>query len=133
MTSAELALLDRSQNAREHPVRLCAVFGSVAPTDLARDDSRAQGVLGAPVGGVDRVRLREKRKNGREFDGQMRGEAARDASGTGPVDEGVESVLQMAVGNGDTVGRHARTVIAIAEPKRLLQEMLDAWSEGGSR
>ena len=41
MTSVELALLDRSQNAREHRVRLCAVFGSVAPTDLAAAQSPA--------------------------------------------------------------------------------------------
>jgi hypothetical protein len=50
---------------------------SVAAADLARDDGRAQAVLGAPVGGVDCVGFKKKRKDGWEFDGHARRNGAR--------------------------------------------------------
>jgi hypothetical protein len=79
VTGVELALLDGPKDAREHGMGLGTGFGSVAPADLTSDDGWAQGLLGPPVGGVDRIGFEEKRKDGWEFDGQMRGEAPRDA------------------------------------------------------
>jgi hypothetical protein len=67
-----IGLLNRTQDAGEHGMRLGTAFGSVAAADLASDDGWAQRVLGAPVGGVDRIGFEEKRKHGREFNSKMR-------------------------------------------------------------
>lgn len=129
MTGVEAALLNRPKDAREHRVRFSAAFGSVAPADCSRDDRGAQGLLCAPVGGVDRVGFEKEGKDGGEFDREMRSEAARDACLTGPTDEGVELVLQMAARNGHAVDGDAPLVISIADAKRVLENALDARRE----
>lgn len=51
----EAALLGGAEDGREHVLSLGAVDGAVAAAaGLAGNDGRAQGVLGAPVGGVER-------------------------------------------------------------------------------
>jgi len=86
-------------------------------------------VLGAPVGGVNHVGFEEKRKHGREFDGEVCGKAARDASRTSPINEHVELTLQVAAGDGDPMRRDAALLIAVADAQGVLQNPLDARRE----
>jgi hypothetical protein len=95
----------------------------------ARNDGRAQGVLSTRVGGVDRIGFEEKRKDSREFDGEMCGEAACDVGVTGLVDDGVELVLQVAASDRESVRGDALALIAVADSECLLQDALNLWGE----
>jgi len=114
VTGVELALLNRAEDAREHGVGPGATFGSVAAADFARDHGRAERLLGAPVGRVDRIGLEQKGKHRREFDREMRRESPGDACRSGPIDERIQLVLQMAARDRDPVGGDTPPLIAIA-------------------
>ena len=72
-------------------------------------------MFGAPVGGIDRVGVEEKCKDGWEFDGEMRGKAAPDLCGTRLIDERVELVLQMTASDCETVRGHELSLVAVAD------------------
>jgi hypothetical protein len=122
-------LLNRSKDTGEHGMGLGAACGSIAAADLARDDSRPQGVLGAPVGGGNRVGFEEKGKHRREFDGEVRGEAAGDLCGAGLIDQNVELILKMAAGDGDPVRGDASSLVPVADVQGPLQDALDPRGE----
>ena len=108
-------------------------FGSSAAAGLARDDSLAQGVFGAPVGGLDRVGVKKKRKHRWEFDGEMGRESARHGDSPGPIDERIELVLQMTSGDGDALRIHAPLLILAAVAKRVPHDSLHARAKRRSR
>lgn len=129
MAGIELALLNRSEDAREDGMRLGPGLRAVATTDLARDHGWSKRLLGAPVGGVDRLGVEEKRKHGREFDREVRREPACDVCGAGSIDQGVELILEMPARDGDAVRGQAPLLIAVADGQRVLQDALHAWRE----
>lgn len=122
-------MLHGLQDAGEHLLGLGAAGGAIAAADLAGNDGGTQGVFGAPVGGVDRVGVEEKGEDRRKFDGQMRGEMAGDATGARPFDQGIELILEMAAGHGETVTREGPPAIAIADVQRMLEYPLDVRRE----
>ena len=82
--------MNRAEHAREHFLGVRAARGAIPAAHLARHHGRAQGVLGAPVGGVDRVGLEQESKDGGEFDRKMRREIPCDAAASRLVDEDIE-------------------------------------------
>ena len=110
-------------------MRVGAACRSIAAAHFACDDGRAESVLGTPVGGVDHIGFKEKRKHGREFHGEVRGKALRNASRTGPINEDIELILQMPTGDGDPVRRDPPLVIAVADAQGVSQNPLDARCE----
>ena len=109
-----MALLNCSENARQHRVRLGAAVGAVSPADLSCYDGWAQGLLSAPVGGVDRIGFEQKRKHGREFNGEMGREAACNVFGAGLIDQRVEVVLQMPASDCEPVRGDSVSLIAVS-------------------
>lgn len=87
VVSIELALLNRSEDAREHGVRLGAAFRSIAPADCARDNRGPERVFGPPVRGFDRIGFEKERKHRWEFRGKMCREAAGDMGGARSINE----------------------------------------------
>ena len=79
--------MSRPHDAGEYLLGVGPVAGAVAATDLAGDDGGADGLFGAPVGGVD-GRVPEEGEHGRELGVEMRGEALGGGEGRRLVDEG---------------------------------------------
>ena len=71
----EVALAGGSDHGGEGLLGGGAAPGPIAAADLARDDGGPDGVFGAPVGGVDGLRVVEEGEQRGPFGSQMRGEA----------------------------------------------------------
>ena len=99
---------------------MCTAGGSIAAADFASDHRGAQGVFGAPVGGVNRVGVEEEGEDRRKFDGEMRREVPRDAAPAWSVDEGIELILQMPARDGDAIRlERLRDVVGgLGDPRR---------------
>ena len=106
-----------------------ATQGAIPAADFACDDGRSQGVLGAPVGGVDDIRLEQEREDRGEFNGEMRRELLGDAAAAGAIDEGIELILQMTTRHGDPMRRHLVRARPVAHAQGVLQNPLDARRE----
>ena len=70
----EAALTGGTHDGREHLLGVGALAGAVAAAHLADDHRGADGLFGPPVGGVYRGVAQEE-EHGREFGGEMLGEA----------------------------------------------------------
>ena len=70
----EVALAGGAHDVGEGPAGVRALSGAVAAAKLEDDDGGPDGLVGAPVGGVNR-RVPREREEGTEFGGQMGGEA----------------------------------------------------------
>jgi len=80
----EAALLCRTEYGGEDLLGLRAAGGAIAPAaGLSGDDGRPQGVLGAPVRGVERG-VEEEAEDGLEFGTQMGGEGTGVGEPAGP-------------------------------------------------
>ena len=101
--------------------RPCA--GAVAAADLASDDGGPDSLFGAPVGGVDR-RVPQKGEDGREFGGQVRGEALGVAQPRRVVDQPAEPGEQSAARGGQTVVADTAGVAPVAQREAGLQGVL---------
>ena len=80
----EAALLGGAKNGREDLLGLRATGRAIAAAaHLASDHRRSQGVLGAPVGGIERG-IEEEAEDGVEFEPEMGREAAGVGEAAGP-------------------------------------------------
>jgi hypothetical protein len=121
--------MDGVEDTGEHLLRLRTARRAIAAADFAGDHRGPERVFGAPVGGVDHVGLEQEGEHGRKLDGEMRGEIARDASGARAIDEGIELIVEMPPSDGQAMGRHCATPMAIPGRERALQDALDARRE----
>jgi hypothetical protein len=94
-----------------------------------RHDGGAQGLFGAPIGGVDR-RVEQEGKDRRVFDREMRGEAFSEAAATRLIDEAIEPILEMPAGDGYAMARHHALAPAVAHAQRLPEDHPDPRREG---
>lgn len=125
----ELALLNRSEDARQHRVGVGAALASIAAADLAYHDGGTKGVFGAPVGRIDGIGLEEEREDRGAFDREVRRESARHARGPRVIEQRVEAILQTPAGDGDTLRGDAPLLIPIADAEGLLEDPLDVRGE----
>jgi hypothetical protein len=91
--AVKLGLLNRAEDTGEYFVRMGTARRAIAATHFAGDDSGAQGLFRAPVGGVDR-RVEQKHEDRWVFDREMRGEALGDAATARLIDESIEPILK---------------------------------------
>jgi hypothetical protein len=129
----ELALVSRAQDGRENLLGLRAARRAVAAADLPRDDRWPKGLFGAPVGGIDLGRVKEKREERRPLDGEVRGKAAHIRHGARMIEKPIELLEQPATRHGQPVRRHATGDIAVAQCERVLQHIADGQTEAGAR
>jgi hypothetical protein len=64
----------RPEDAREDLLGIGATAGAIAAADPARDDGGPQGLLGAPIRGLQ-IGLDEEAEQGRQLDGPVTREA----------------------------------------------------------
>ena len=110
-----------SYDAGEHLPGVRSVTSALAAADLAGDDGGADGVFGAPVGGVDR-RVPEEGEHGRELRVEMRGEPLGVVERWGRGDETTEAGEQAAAGRGQTAVGHSAVVTAVAQREPRLED-----------
>ena len=87
------------------------------------DDGGPDGLSGAPVGGVDR-RVPQKGEDGREFVGQMRGEALGVVQRRRVVDQPADLGEQSAAGGGQAVVAQVAGVAPVAQREACPQGVL---------
>lgn len=103
------------------------VAGGLVPTaNPPCHDCRAQGVLGVPVGGLDRVGFEEKREGG-DFDREIRPKLADAPSQADPRALSIDIVG--APRYRDAVRGDAPLLISVTDPKCTLQDPLNPWRE----
>lgn len=122
----DAALVSRAQQRCQDLLRLCAPRGAIATAaHLSSDHRGSQGVLGAPIGGIER-RVEEEAEDGLKFGPQMDGKAAGiGESARPPVEQGTEAMDVVAAGNREAVVRHVAESMAIACRQGGLQERVD--------
>jgi hypothetical protein len=124
----QVALVNRAEHTREDFLRVRATGRAIPATDFARDNGGAQRVFGAPVrrinGGVE-----QEGEDARALVREMIGEALREARPTRVVDEGVESIDEVATSDGDTVRRDSAGAPAIPHAEALLDQRGDSRRE----
>jgi hypothetical protein len=99
----------------------CAI---AAAAHLARDDRGPEGVLGAPVGGVERG-VEEEAEDGLVFGGQMRREAARvGEAARSAIEQAAKSIHVGAAGDGKAMCGDATGGMARARREGGLQQRL---------
>ena len=121
--------MNRLEDAGEHLLRLGAAGGTIAAAHFSGDDRGPERVFGAPVRGVDGIRLEQEREHRRKLDREMGSEIARDATGARAIDEGIELIVQMATRDRQPMSRYLATPKAIARGERALQDALDVRRE----
>ena len=110
----EVALAGGAHDAGQHLLRVGAFAGAVAAADLASDHRGPDGLLGAPVGGLDR-RVAQEEEHGREFVGQMLGEALGVGQRRRRVDQPAEPGGESAAGRRQTVLADVAGVAAVPQ------------------
>lgn len=121
--------MNRLEDTGEHLLRLGAAGGTIAAAHFSGDDRGPERVFGAPVRGVDGIRVEQEREHRRKLDREMGSEIARDATGARAIDEGVELIVQMATGDRQPMSRYLAAPKAIARGERALQDALDVRRE----
>ena len=127
----ELALLSGAQHAGKHLLGVGAASRAIPAADLAVDDGGTQGVLSAPVGGVDGG-FEEKAEERRQLGAQMGGESLHGRDGADVVQCREQVILHMATGHGGAMRRDDARDAPVADAERLLQGGLDARGERGA-
>ena len=127
----ELALLSGAQHAGEHLLGVGAASRTIPAADLSVDDGRTQGVLGAPVGGVDGG-VEEKAEERRQLGAQMGGESLHVGDGTDVVQRREQVSQHMTTGHGGAMRRDDARDAPGADAERLLQGDRDAGGERGA-
>lgn len=117
------------EDATQDLLRLGPSLRAIAAADFAGHDGGPERVFGTPIGGLNGVGVEEKGEHGRKLDGQMRGEMPGHAAPAGPIDEGIELIVQMPPGDGETVRRHRAGTVAIADRQRVVEHVLHARRE----
>ena len=109
----EAALIGGAQHAGEDLLTVRAAGGAIAAAaHLAGDDGGAQGLFGAPVGGVER-RVEEKAEDGVEFDDEVLLKASHPEPPTGrALQQAAEALEVVAARDGEPVRRDVAGAIA---------------------
>ena len=114
-------------------MRVSAVGRAIAAAiDFACDHRRTNGLLGAPVGGVDRGRAQEP-EEGAPLAIEMRDKPLHVRHDRRPVEHASELLFEMPARDGDTVLRNRACGVAIAHRQRPLQEILHVAGNAGVR
>ena len=92
-------MLSGAQHAGEHLLGVGAASRTIPAADLSVDDGRTQGVLGAPIGGVDGG-VEEKAEERRQLGAQMGGESLHVGDGTDVVQRREQVSQHMTTGHG---------------------------------
>lgn len=121
----QAALLGRSQQGREDLLGLRSARGAIAAAaHFPGDHRRAQGMLSAPIGGIER-RVEEEAEDGLEFGPQMGGEAAGVGESAGSRrEQAVEAVDVVAARDGEALVRHVPESMAVPRGESRLQQRL---------
>lgn len=133
INAVDVALSGRAQDTGEHLLSGSAVGGAIAAAiDLACDHRRTNGLLGAPVGGVDRGRAKEPEERA-PLAIEMRDKTLHVRHDRRPIEHASELLFEMPAGDGDTVLRDRTRGVAIADGQRSLQEILHVAGNAGVR
>ena len=116
-----MTLVGRPDDAAEHLLGVRAVATAIAAADLPGDDGGPDGLLGAPIGGVDRRVPKESEHRG-EFDGQMSGESFGRLQRRRLGDQSSESGEQSAAGGCQTMVAQTPRIAPITQLKSGLQD-----------
>jgi len=119
------ALVNGAEDARQPLLSVGALRGAIAATDFAGDHRQPERLFGPPVGGVDRVELKQKGEHFGKLDGEIRGEIARDAPGARPIEQRIQLIVEMP-GRRSAMSRDG-IPIAIADRECVLEHPLDPW------
>ena len=127
------SLLSGPNDAREHLLGVGPSARPIAPaTDFARDDGGAQGLFGAPVGGVE-VGIDQEAEDGGQFHRQMPGEAVHVCEGARIVEHVEELVEEMPPRDRHAMRRDRAGRATVAHSERVLQDARDAMGLGPTR
>ena len=118
-----------AQDTGQYLLGVGALAGAVAAADLASDHGGSDGLLGAPVGGVDR-RVAQEEEHGRKFVGQVLGEALGVGQRRRRVDQPAEPGGQSAAGRRQTVFADVAGVAAVPQGEAILQDRLHLAGQG---
>ena len=119
----DVALACGAYDAGEDLLGVGALARAVAAANLADDDGGPDGLLGAPVGGVD-GRVPQEGEEGAEFGGQVRGEALGVVVRRRVVDQPADLGEQSAAGGGQAVVADSTGVAPVAQREGGLQGVL---------
>ena len=125
----EAALTGGAYDAGQDLLGVGALAGAVAPAHFADDHRGPDGLFGPPVGGVYR-RVAQEEEHGREFGGQMVGEALGVGNPRRGVDESAEPGLEPAADRGEAVLAHLSGVAAVAGGEAGPQDRQDRRAPG---
>ena len=112
-----------THDAGQHLLSVGPAPGAVAAADLTRDHCGADGLLGPPVGGVDR-RVAQEEEHRREFVGQVLGEALGVGQRRRGVDQPAEPGGEPTAGRRQTVLTDFARVRAGPQGETVLQDRL---------
>ena len=127
-----MALAGGAQDTGQHLLGVGTLAGAVAAADLASDHGGSDGLLGAPVGGVDR-RVAQEEEHGRKFVGQVLGEALGVGQRRRRVDQPAEPGGESAAGRRQTVLADVAGVAAVPQGEAILQDRLHLAGPGTVR
>ena len=116
----------------EHLLCLGPLPGAVAAADLAGDDSGADGLFGAPVGGVHGGVAQEGEQRG-PFGAEVSGEALDGGQVSRPDQPPGEAVGERVEGLADAGGRQPAGAGLVAQAEGLLQCGLDVGDDAAAR
>jgi len=105
---------------------------TISARDFAIDHGWPQGLFSASVGRVD-SRIEEKSEDGRQFDGQMRGEALQRRRAHRLIDQVGEVVEEPAARDRGAMARDVTRRSAVAHGERLLQDGMVPLGPRGAR
>jgi transposase IS66 family protein len=106
--------------------------GPIPTPDFARDDDGPEGLLGPPVGGVDR-RVEEKTPDGGKLTREVSTKSLDVWDGTGLRKPVAETGDEMATGDGEAMCGDGAGAMAIAQRQRVLQHALHVADEPSAR
>ena len=129
----ELTLARRSKHRGEDLLRVGAPGRAVAATDLARDHGGTQRLLSAPVGGIDRRGIEQKREQRGPLDREMGREAPHVCGSAGMIEKRIQTGKQLAARHGEAMRRDPIGEMAVANGERVLQDLLDGRDEARAR
>ena len=110
----EVVLAGSAHDAGEHLPGVGTLAGAIPAAHLADDHGGADGLLGAPVGGVYR-RVEQEEEHGVEFGGQVQGEAFGVVERRRGVDQTSEPGDEAAAGRRQSVLADVSCVAAVAQ------------------